>query len=547
MPSPKNIAAAYARYSTDKQCSIAIQIQRIAEYCQAHDLSLSREHVYYDEGKSGTSTAHRRGYQDMVAAAHRHEFSCIVLYDLTRGSRDVADWFNFRKEMRKLGIQVISTMDNLGDIDKPSDFLTELLTVGIGRHAVLQAREKSMDKVDELAKEGKFLGGFAPYGYRVESGAYIINEDEAEHVRMIWEMYAHGESYDSILAALPHGIRGRRGRPFGKNTLYTILNNKRYLGVYSWCEHQSKYFSEWMGGGPSPRAVRIEDGMPAIVDKKIGKMVEKRMSENKIKNGNHTRPDREYLLTGLLICKKCGAAYVGTTTTNKKGYEYKSYKCGNKYRTKTCDAKNLPAKDIEPFIAKLVRESILSGRMAPMAADAVCKSGHSRNTPADLPQLWDELEARETQMANLVKALGTGLDSQYVRDEVGHLENEIRLLKAKIETLEVTGGSLNREDILASFEADAVRLKDDPACIKEMIHKYITRIEVSDDEIAIHSIADLHNGLALDLPDDFEAKKIQPQENLETVNNTGCGGAFLSLYTITLSRSSLTKLNLKIE
>ncbi len=89
-------AAAYARYSTDKQTenSIAAQLNGINEYCAKNGHTVVS--IFIDEAMSGTNTD-RKGFHDMLAAAKRNEFDCVVIYDISRGSRDVADWFQFRK------------------------------------------------------------------------------------------------------------------------------------------------------------------------------------------------------------------------------------------------------------------------------------------------------------------------------------------------------------------------------------------------------------------------------------------------------------------
>lgn len=101
-------AAAYTRYSTANQTenSIEYQLAAIREYCQVHDITLVD--AFMDEGETGTNLD-RSGFQAMLAAAERREFEAVVLYDITRGSRDVGDWFQFRKTMLMLGIQVIAT------------------------------------------------------------------------------------------------------------------------------------------------------------------------------------------------------------------------------------------------------------------------------------------------------------------------------------------------------------------------------------------------------------------------------------------------------
>ncbi|MBU5625692.1 recombinase family protein [Oscillibacter sp. MSJ-2] len=125
-------AAAYARYSTDKQTrnSIEYQLTEIGKYCKEHEITVVA--TYTDEAETGTNMD-RPGFQAMVKAAGRGEFEAVVVYDITRGSRDVGDWFSFRKAMLMLGVQVIAATQNLGDITNSNDFLVELLSVGMGQ------------------------------------------------------------------------------------------------------------------------------------------------------------------------------------------------------------------------------------------------------------------------------------------------------------------------------------------------------------------------------------------------------------------------------
>ena len=338
-------AAAYARYSTDNQTenSIAYQMAGIDAYCAKHDISIVAR--YIDEAKSGTNT-NREDYQRMCAAARKHDFDAIVIYDISRGSRDVSDWFSFRKEMALLQIQVIAASGQLGDMLNPNDFLTEGISVLLGQHMVIDTRKKSMDAVDVKAKAGVFLGGYAPFGYKIIDQKYYIDEAEAKYVRMIFNDYADGKSYADIMEHLKdEHIITRHGVPLGKNTLHHMLKNERYTGTYIWCEKTRRIMRKWAGGTPSDRCVRIPGAIPAIIDKQTWERVKARMNDNK-KNARN-KAKNEYMLSGLIECAECGATYVGHCSTNKKGYKTRYYCCGNKYRTKTCNAKNINAEAIE--------------------------------------------------------------------------------------------------------------------------------------------------------------------------------------------------------
>ena len=437
-------AAAYARYSTDNQTknSIAYQMDKIREYCEKSNITIVES--YADEAESGTNT-NRAGFIEMIAAAKRGEFDAVVIYDITRGSRDVADWFNFRKAMQVLEIRVISVEDKLGDITNPSDFLTELITVGLGQHQVLTTRQKSMDGVTVRAKQGAFLGGFAPLGYDIADGTYVINEREAEAVQMIFSMYGDGKSYNEILDAV-QGVRGKRGQFLGKNSLNSILTNDRYIGIYTWNRRKMKIMGKWAGGKANPRCVRLEGIIPPIISMDVWERVQARMKSNR---RAVNKAKRDYLLTGLIECEGCGATYVGHCSTNAKGYETRYYCCGNKYRTRSCRAKNINADEIEEFVIQQLKAYLLTvdfSEVANTIANAV------NNAAPDLSKEKRELAEINRQIANGVKAVMNGLEIPELQDEI----DRQRVRKSEL------------EDIIARNTANHKKI--DPAKVEELFH-----------------------------------------------------------------------------
>ena len=439
-------AAAYARYSTDHQQhnSIEYQLDAIHTYCREHQITLTA--TYTDEAETGTNMD-RPGFQAMLAAAERGEFEAVVIYDITRGSRDVGDWFQFRKRMLLLGIQVISATQQLGDLTSGNDFLVELLNVGLGHREVLETRQKSIAGVAVKAKEGKFLGGLAPLGYDIVNGTYAVNQTEARTVRTIFELYGAGKSYNEILDAVA-GAVGKRGRPLGKNSLHSILTNERYIGTYFWNRRRVKMFNQWAGGAPNPKAVRIEGSIPAIIDETTWERVQERLSDNKRNARNKAK--QTYLLSGLIVCEECGAAYVGHTATNKKGYQTRSYVCGNKYRTRTCKAKNINADEIETFVVQQLKVYLLQAdfeKEAQYIADQV-----NGSTP-DLRTERSELASINAQLNNGLKAILNGMDIPELRDEM----DKLRVRKSELEDIigrrTARRKSVDPKDIVRLFES----------------------------------------------------------------------------------------------
>lgn len=517
-------AAAYARYSTDKQTdnSIAYQFNKINEYCQQKQIQIVS--YYSDEGQSGTNMD-RTGFLDMLAAATRGEFDAVVIYDISRGSRDVGDWFAFRKQMAQLGVQVISATQDLGDVTNPNDFLLELITVGLGEHQVLDTRQKSIAGTAERAKKGIFCGGVPPLGYDIKNGQYVINENEATSVRLIFEAYADGASYNQIVD-LVKDHPGKFGRPIGKNSLCDILQNERYIGVFTWNKKIMRIMRKWAGGKPNPNVVRIEGVIPPIVDKTTWERVRSRMSKKERRAANKAK--REYLLSGLIECVACGSTFVGHCSVNKRKdgsvRETRYYECGNKYRTHTCKAKNINADEIETFVVQHLKAYLLEADFAEVAqtiADAV-----NQATP-DCGKERIELANIEQKISNGVKAILSGMDIPELQSEIDRL----RIRKGELEDIifnksHNAGKKVDPKHIIAMFQR-AVDEWDD-IHIKGIIQDFVTKIYANPDGsytvnigVHIHGAGGRTRTGTVSLPVDFEsttsANSITPAKELQII------------------------------
>lgn len=459
-------ATAYARYSTDRQTenSIAYQMNAIQEYCNKNDIFLVS--FFSDEAFSGTNTE-RPGFQSMLASAQRHDFDAVVIYDISRGSRDVGDWFDFRKQMSILGIKVISASQPLGDALDPNNFLLELINVGLGQHQVLDTRKKSIAGKNERAKKGKFCGGVPPLGYDIVDGEYIINEAEATIVRKIFALYAAGHSYNYIIDKL-HGSVGKYGRPLGKNSFHSILKNERYIGVYTWNKREVKIMGKWAGGNANPNIVRIENAIDPIIDIDTWRKVEQRMQDNKRKAVNKSKND--YLLSGLIECSECGGTYIGHTSTNAKGYKSRAYVCNNKYRTHTCRSKNINADELETFVVQHLKSYLLNADFEDIA-QTVCDMVNSASP--DLSAERKELRQIDAKINNGINAVLGGMKIPQLTEEIERLQ----IRKSELEDIILHNENQRlplEKDLLIQMFHEAV--ENWSVDIKSVIKTFITKI-----------------------------------------------------------------------
>lgn len=469
--------AAYARYSTENQTenSIAAQLDAIIKFCQANNHTITA--TFIDEARSGTNTQ-REGFQQLLQGAQRRDFEGVVIYDISRGSRDVADWFNFRKEMQLLKIKVICATENLGDLSNPNDFLVELINVGLGQHMVLQTRQKSIAGVAVKANQGVFLGGYPPLGYDAVDGKYVVNTHEAAAVKTIFEMYADGGSYKQIIEKLAaQGYKGKRGRPIGKNSLHSILTNERYIGVYSWNKRTVKYMGKWAGGAANPHAVRIENAITPLIDMRTWERVQERMKSNKRAQNS---AKYTYLLSGLVVCGECGAAYTGRTTVNGKNSICRCYACGNKYRTRTCKAKNVNADELETAI---VNELINYLKKADYSSAAEQVYNELQKIKSPIKEQKQELAKLKTQLSNCVKSIRNGLDFPELRDEIDDLRQQIDELEHIVSTSSEVPIDITKEQIAAKIKKDAENINFDD--IPRLIKTYINKVYIHSDKIVV--------------------------------------------------------------
>ena len=469
-------AAAYARYSTDRQSenSIDTQLSAINKYCQNNGHTVIS--TFIDMAMSGTNTE-RPDFQRLVQGAKAKEFDCVIIYDISRASRDVADWMHFRKLMRSLNVDVISTTEKLGSIDNPNDFLTELLTAGLGQHMVLQTRQKSIAGVAQKAKQGVFLGGIAPLGYDIENGNYIINKWESDAVKLIFTMYAAGDSYNKIIDELAkRGYKGKRGKNIGKNSLNSILQNERYIGTYTWNKHQFKYMGKWAGAKLNPNMVKIEDAIPKIIDEETWGKVQKRMSDNRRNASNSAK--YSYLLSGLIECGECGGTFTGKTNTSGKGYTTRYYVCGNKYRTHTCKSKNINAEEIETAVVAQLKNYLKTTNFDTIANEAMKAYEKSKGNRSEERK---ELAKLQQELLNCTNAIKSGLDYPELRNEISSLQVRIAELKDVL--------SLSN-DVVVTHEMIIDKLKKDVESITtddipHLIKSYVTKIYAHNNEIVI--------------------------------------------------------------
>lgn len=483
-------AVAYCRYSTDNQTenSIAYQINAAQEYCARHNMALVD--VYADEAQSGTNTD-RNALQRLLAACGDGSFDAVIIYDQSRLSRNVVDWFSLRETLSNKNIKLYSCVQTLSeDTLDSSSFLTEGVQAIFNQVHVLETRKKTIAGVTSKAKRAEFCGGTPPLGYDIINGHYVINENEAPAIRMMFEMYVNGYSYRQIMEKLEQkGYKSKWGRKIGTNAIYYLLINERYAGTFFWNKYQYKQMRKRIGKKDNPNHVRIENAFPAIISRDMWERAMKRMQEKK--RGTN-KAKREYLLSGLITCGYCNGTYTGFTSKNKNsGAETIYYMCGTKGRLKNCSAKNLRADEIEPAVYYTLRDNILNHNLIEKAADDII--GIIKKKPNESAEIKREINKKKKAVANIWAAI-SNIDKSRPSYEAGLAEIDdlhmgIKLLEARLRE-NIDSGMIDRNKLIQKLKKDAERIDGDFMQRKAIIKEYVSKVVITNDAIDIQIIGD---------------------------------------------------------
>lgn len=416
-------AGIYARYSTGNQdhATIEVQVEECAKYAEANSIEIYD--VFADEAVSGMKVQ-RPDFQRLLFAADRKLFDAVIIYDQSRFSRDLVDWFLFRRNMEANGIKILSVTQPMvgGDLNDPSVFASEGINALFNQMHVLQTREKVNSAMKHIAMQGLHTGGRPLLGYDVVDKKYAVNEREAEIVRTIFSMYANDHSYRSIIAALNQkGYRTKAGKPFGVNSLSSLLRNERYIGTYIYKKIPPRNAEGKRNShATSSEVIRLEGAIPRIISDETWKAVQKRLSNKKM-NARYQR-EESYLLTGKLVCGECGSSLVGI----RSKYTYYYYGCSAKQRRGDCRKSNLKMQELDDLVVTAVR-GVLSTELkrSEVAKELFAQQEKLRHAvnPA-VRQIKDKLKEVDKKIDNINRAITEGIWGASTASVLKQLEEE---------------------------------------------------------------------------------------------------------------------------
>lgn len=456
-------AAIYTRYSSDKQTSASTEAQVYAcrRYCKQKGYRVVA--VFSDEATTGTTIAGRDQFTKMLEDARRGFFDVIVMHKIDRAARNELDYYRIREALLRSGVRYEYAEQNI-DSSRSGQLMEGMLVLMAADYS-RNLRDETKKGMDRNARHGKFNGGIAPLGFDIVNGEYVVNEYEAQAVRLIFDRAAAGSSYTKIMEELNQkGYRTKRGSQFGKNSLHDILVNPKYIGTYTFNRTPKAIYGRRNSHGkPAADYMELPDALPAIVDKEVFAVVQAKLHKAKHSNA---RAKRMYLLSGILRCAECGAAMSGTTTVKNSGKVYRYYHCTNK------DNKGSVACENFAWRCEVLENAVL---------DCLIEKVFSLVNEKQLEDLI-EVQLKKEQGTDKLgglrarqQALTSKMDRLYCLIEDKGDRRDFARLRAVQQELDVVEAELADAEAAARFSIDA-------ADALLWIKKYRAMLEARDDE-----------------------------------------------------------------
>ena len=393
----KKKAAIYCRVSTDEQASkedssLEIQESILRIFCEKEDFEV---YDVYADTKSG-KTLDRIELNRLREDASKNRFQILVATKLDRLSRNVKNFLDFDYELQQYHIDIKTQSQNF-DTTTPSGRMLRMMLIAFAEFERDMISERTAEASEYLAKEGNPGGGLTPLGYDRVDKLLIVNEEDAELVKFIFNSYLENPSTSSVAEKLNaqgyrtriHSVKDRRtgketvrgGGLFTRDAVHRILTNVKYLGKVPY------------------KGELYEGKHDAIISEEVFNLVQEQLQESKKNKHRTTKREIPTKLNNILYCGFCGNKMTGSYGT-KKGKPYYYYKCTSKIHgsSDSCPSRTIKMEYLENFIFK-VTKIILEDQRA-------FKEAFKKFSERSASSLNKLLKEEKVYLANLAKVKG---------------------------------------------------------------------------------------------------------------------------------------------
>lgn len=420
----KNVCG-YIRVSTDQQTELSpdAQIRLLQEYCDRKGYILTR--IYKDLGISGRNAKKRPAFQEMIAdcKGKEHPYDAILVWKFSRFARNQEESIVFKSMLRKANVDVYSVSEDLPDGEFSG--LIERIIEWMDEYYSIRLSGEVMRGMTQNAMEGGYNAN-PPFGYTKTKGEIpVINEKNANIVRMCYDMFLAGSSFVSIARKINDmGIRTRNGRRWEARNIKYMVRNPFYVGKIRWNyydrqHNQEKPQDEWI----------ISDGQhEPIISQSIFDAAQKLADEHAARNKNRgpksSAAGCPHWLCGMIKCDVCGGT-LSYASFGKNSKRWNYFKCWRNNKGQCSNNKSLRKDRAE----NMVREYLYN--MLVLKKNVTYHIVRTDKNPADHNDIiHSELRKLEEREKRIKAAYIDGIDSL---DEYKYNKRTLEKQRAELE------------------------------------------------------------------------------------------------------------------
>ena len=506
----------YIRVSTEMQVdgySLEAQKNAIQKYADFQHMQIAGE--YCDAGKSGKSITGRPEFMRMLddVSGQKDGISYILVFKLSRFGRNAADVLNSLQYIQDYGVNLISVQDGI-DSSRDSGKLTITVLSAVAEIERENILVQTMEGRRQKAREGKWNGGQAPFGYDLnpKTGVLTINEKDAEAVRTIFDRYVmHHEGFDYIASYMNRHGYSKEKKKDRELSIFTvahikdIISNPVYIGKIKYGENT---FEKVKGSRDRFRRVKnadypVYDGLhePIISQETWDEAQRIRQGKMRI---NVKKTNHVHILSGIVKCPLCGRGLAGNVRKrrNKNGTvaEDYFYRCNHGKRDaeghRCTYSPSWEESAFDAFIEQAVLDTVRRSDFGEYCLSRISNQVNVSSLEEERSRLQDRLRqatgARNRLLSMMekldpsdrhydrkVQDMQDRLDGLY--DKISEAEDDIHDLTAKIGGMESERLSVKEMyEILRQY--DKLYAKMSPEEKKTFYNNLIRSIELDPDE-----------------------------------------------------------------
>lgn len=464
----------YMRYSSDRQTEQSIDGQRriCTEFCKRNGYNIVG--TYIDRATSAFKDTDKRiRFNEMIKESDKQLWQAVIVYKLDRFARNRYDSAIYKAKLKKNGVRVISATENISE--DPEGVILEAVLEGMAEFYSKELSQKIRRGMHESALKCHSIGGRVPLGYKIVDKKLQIYEPDAEIVREAFEKYASGHTVADLCKEFnSRGYRTVSGKHFVKNSFEHMFRNERYIGTYVY------------------KDMRIEGGVPAIVDKALFDIVQMKLKKN-AEAPARGKAKVDYMLSQKLFCGHCGSLMTAETGTSKTGAKHHYYTCSKRKKSHTCDKKNIRKEHIERLVVEDALRFLEPETIEELADMAISANKKDIEKNTIIPDIAQEIREIQKGIDNIVKTIEKGVSSDSLIKRITELEAQKSDAELRLADAQGSLIVLEREQIiwwLSTFTKGDI---EDEDYRRRIIDLFVNSVTVWDEPDGTYRITSTYN------------------------------------------------------